>query len=197
MTISTIFTIGVFAFSLPPTIDPKTFGDKDPVSFIDKEIFEGKHGTYNYHDFSSALNRAELADRIANLPITDEMRQALVACASEKYPSYIAAQGDVASRHVKQYFKISVDLVEQSKIDGKEPTARMFLNQNREADEIQRELISAEHDFIQSVQICLDNAIFNSSVLDDRDSVGANILESFNLRADLEYIWKVKFHQVQ
>ena len=68
----------------PPTLNPQTFGDRDPstdaIHRVDRVAYMG------LRDFSSALTRRELADDISNLPISGGQRQVLINCAKEIYP---------------------------------------------------------------------------------------------------------------
>jgi hypothetical protein len=96
----------VFIYRSPPIADAKLFGDKNPVT-IDLSMAKGMpDGALNLRDFSSSLTRTELSDRIASLPVTETIRQAIVACAAENYPMYIAAHREVTSRLSQKYIDL-------------------------------------------------------------------------------------------
>jgi len=185
----TVICMSVLAFAVPPTIDPQVFGLKDPASLVPAEFYKGNKATMNYRDFSSALTRAELANRITYLPIADEMRQALVECAVEKYLSYLTAHDEIATRSAKQYFDLSCVLIEQRKITGKQPSVEKFKKQIQVSQEIERNLISAEHEFIISLQDCLNlnYAFISSAALNSQNNSATSILESLSLHADYRY----------
>ena len=185
----TVICMSVLAFAVPPNIDLQVFGLKDPASLVPAEFYKGNKATMNYRDFSSALTRAELANRITYLPVADEMRQTLVECAVEKYPSYLTAHDEIATRNAKQYFDLSCVLIEQRKITGKQPSVEKFKEQIQVSQEIERNLISAEHEFIISLQDCLNlnYAFINSAVLNSQNNSATSILESLSLHADYRY----------
>ena len=185
----TVICMSVLAFTVPPTIDPQVFGLKDPASLVPAEFYKGNKATMNYRDFSSALTRAELANRITYLPVADEMRQALVECAVEKYPSYLTAHDEIATRSAKQYFDLSCVLIEQRKITGKQPSVEKFKEQIQVSQEIERNLIFVEHEFIISLQDCLNLSyvFINSATLNIQNNPATSILESLSLHADYRY----------
>jgi|GEM_PF-3322367 len=170
----------ILACAAPPPIDPKAFGENNPAAFVPARSKSGSRATLNLRNFSSALSRAELADRIAKLPIAEAARQALVSCAAEQYSTFIAVHDEVVARHAQRYFEMSGDLVAHREATGEDPTVDMYREQIKEAMTIQRELITAEQGFIQSVQDCFSKS-------DAATGQDPDILEPFRLRSEYRY----------
>ena len=178
----------ILAGGHPTAIDPQIFGAKDPSkSFTPGDSRKIGGGYLNFRNFSGALTRAELANRITKLPIPDDVRQILVTCAAEKYTLYIAEFDGVGSRHADKYLGISRKLSDEDK-QRLPITTKQIRDQSREAEEIERALISAERNFIQSLQDCLDAELLEARGAQAKDgSIGATILESFILRTGRRY----------
>ena len=164
----------------PPTVDAKVFGDKNPAPFDPSKSKGMPNGALNLRDFSSSLTRAELSNVIANMPVSESIRQAIVECAAENYPAYIAAHGEVATRNAQKYIGMCGDLATQRNLTGEDPSVEKYREQVNMAKAFERELIASEQGFIQLVQDCFNK----SEAAKGQDS---NLLESWRLRAAYRY----------
>ena len=138
------------------------------------------NGALNLRDFSSSLTRAELSNVIANMPVSQSIRQAIVECAAENYSAYIAAHGEVATRNAQKYIGMCGDLATQRNLTGEDPSVEKYREQVNMAKAFERELIASEQSFIQLVQDCFNK----SEAAKGHDS---NLLESWRLRAAYRY----------
>lgn len=172
----------LLVFITPPTIDPATLGDRDPIAFE-----YPNNGTLSCQPFTETLTRNELAQAIANLPISTEIRNVLVACAREKYPSYLTARDDVVKRRAEHY--IGMCALHSAHRDATEefPTLEQARERDRLADVVRRELKQAEQDFIDALGTCLDDSLNASQVeidrANDKNKLGVIVLESLSLKA--------------
>ena len=170
----------------PPTLNPQTFGDRDPstdaIHRVDRVAYMG------LRDFSSALTRRELADDISNLPISGGQRQALINCAKEIYPAYLAEHDDAILHKGSKYLAIAHSLADQSNSTHENPAVEQIRKRSHEADALEYGLISTERNFIRSLQECFDGAMVDAGMSDrEKDSIGGIILESLYLKADRRY----------
>jgi hypothetical protein len=167
-------------------IDSAIFGDRDPsteaIHCVDRVAYMG------LRDFSGALTRGELADDLAHLPIGDAQRQILIDCAKETYSTYLVEHDDVVLHKGNKYLAIASSLANQYQTAGLTPTADQIRERSHAADALERGLIAAERNFIQSLQECFDRAMADAGTLDaGKDSIGGIVLESLYLRADRRY----------
>jgi hypothetical protein len=173
-------------FAMPPSIDPHSLGDRDPVPFEPPDARSSGNGVQDLQPFSDALTREELAHSIANLPIADEVRQALLACAAKHYSAYLSAHDAVGARHAAHYIGICQKQATKS-TSGVDPTLEEIQERDREADVVRRELKAAERDFILMVQDCLDEALVSIERPQAADDTGSRILEPLALKAQRRY----------